>query len=44
MDVCHTVTPALRLLDDGSRVACHLYEEQPDMIPTTVKKRCPNHV
>lgn len=27
MDACHTVTPPLRLLDDGSRVACHLYEE-----------------
>ena len=27
MDVCHTVTPALRRLDDESSVACHLYEE-----------------
>lgn len=27
MDVCHAVTPPLRPLDDGSTVACHLYEE-----------------
>ncbi|GAA3392638.1 ABC transporter ATP-binding protein [Cryptosporangium minutisporangium] len=27
MDVCHTVTPPLQLLDDGSKVACHLYED-----------------
>ncbi|MEY9212128.1 ABC transporter ATP-binding protein [Thermobifida halotolerans] len=26
MEICRTRTPALRKLDDGSRVACHLYE------------------
>jgi oligopeptide/dipeptide ABC transporter ATP-binding protein len=30
MDLCHVATPALRLLDDGSKVACHLYEEHRD--------------
>lgn len=28
MDVCHSVTPPLQLLADGSKVACHLYESE----------------
>jgi peptide/nickel transport system ATP-binding protein len=27
MEICHTETPQLQVLDDGSTVACHLYPE-----------------
>jgi oligopeptide/dipeptide ABC transporter ATP-binding protein len=36
MDICHTVTPMPRVLDDGGQVACHLYEPDPAGDPTTI--------